>query len=219
MQKTRIDNQAAIIVAHPDDETIWCGGTLFMHAHRSLSIVSLCRASDPDRAPKFYRAVSILGGRGCMGDLDDGPEQHPLPESTIQATILDLLPTHRFDIIITHSPLGEYTRHRRHEETATAVGNLWKSGRLKSKNLWMFAYRDQGRGGVSDPPVPHPHAHIKICLPKEIYCRKKRIILDCYGFLPDGFEALACGKQEAFWCFENPDALMKWLFEYERSQV
>ena len=45
-----------IIVAHPDDETLWAGGTILSHPEWSVFVISLCRASDTDRAPKFNRA-------------------------------------------------------------------------------------------------------------------------------------------------------------------
>ena len=111
----------AVIVAHPDDETLWAGGTILSHPSWSWYIVTLCRAGDPDRAPKFFRVLQVLGATGKMADLDDGPDQNPLDESEVQATILSLLPPQHFDLVITHSPTGEYTRHRRHEEIGTQV--------------------------------------------------------------------------------------------------
>ena len=47
-----------------------------------------------------------------MGDLDDGPEQKPLDETEVQGTIQKLLPHRHFDLVISHNPTGEYTRHR-----------------------------------------------------------------------------------------------------------
>jgi hypothetical protein len=56
-----------------------------------------------------------------MADLEDGPEQAPLTISFIQNEILRMLPQRSFDLILTHAPQGEYTRHRRHEEVSRAV--------------------------------------------------------------------------------------------------
>ena len=98
--------RAAIVVAHPDDETLWSGGTVRMHPDWQWTVVSLCRATDPDRAPRFLRAVQELGGMGKMGNLDDGPEQLPLDETEVQQILLSLLPSEHFDFVLTHSPYG-----------------------------------------------------------------------------------------------------------------
>jgi len=105
-------------------------------------IISLCRGSDSNRAPKFYNALKILKSEGIMGDLDDGPEQRPLNNSDVERSILNLLPAKHFDLIISHNPSGEYTRHIRHEETAKAVIELWHTGKILTAELWTFAYED-----------------------------------------------------------------------------
>ena len=112
---------AEVIVAHPDDETLRAGGTILLHPDWQWTVIALCRASDPDRAPKFRRALQQLGARGNIGHLDDGPEQVPFPELDIRQAILSLLLETSFDLMLTHSPYGEYTRHLRHEETSRAV--------------------------------------------------------------------------------------------------
>jgi hypothetical protein len=139
-----------------------------------------------------------LHANGIMGDLDDGPEQTPLDTRTIQATILELLPTDGFDVIFTHGLHGEYTQHRRHEETAEAVKALWKSKELFAKQLWMFAYED---GGGKYQPRAIDDADVKIKLPDEIWHEKHDIITNVYGFNPESFEAKTTPKEEAFWCF------------------
>src|ERR1022692_413842 len=93
--------RAAVVVAHPDDETLWCGGYIITHPEFRWRIVTLCRASDADRAPKFGRVLQRLGADGEMADLDDGPEQTPLPAGELQATIARLLAGHSYDLILT----------------------------------------------------------------------------------------------------------------------
>src|SRR5210317_1584331 len=119
----------AVIVAHPDDETLWAGGTILSHPQWNCFIVSLCRKSDKERAPKLFKALKVLKSEGIMGDLEDGPEQIPLDEKEVEQTILDLLPKKHYDLIISHNPNGEYTRHSRHEEVSKAVINLWNNGK------------------------------------------------------------------------------------------
>src|SRR5580698_7269514 len=100
--------KVAVIVAHPDDETLWAGGTILDNPLWDCFIACLCRKNDPDRAPKFTRVLEILGAKGKMGDLDDGPEQKPLAENEVEDALLELLPVTNFDLIITHSINGEY---------------------------------------------------------------------------------------------------------------
>ena len=129
----------AVIVAHPDDEVLWAGGLMLMHPDSNWTVITACRKNDPDRAPKFFKAIKELNAVGIMGDIDDGPEQNPLNTLEIQKTIIELLPSDRFDLIITHNTSGEYTRHLRHEEVAKAVFALCKSERLLSEHIWSFA--------------------------------------------------------------------------------
>ena len=111
----KISKSVAVIVAHPDDETLWAGGTILCHPSWKCFIVCLCRKSDTERAAKFYKALQDLKSEGIMGDLDDGPEQKPLDEKEVERAIMQILPPTHFDLIISHNPSGEYTRHIRHE--------------------------------------------------------------------------------------------------------
>jgi hypothetical protein len=118
----------------------------------------------------------------------------------VQHEILQSLPSHRFDLIITHGLNGEYTRHLRHEETAQAVMALWKTDRLSAGQIWRFAYEDAGRKYL---PRAVEDADMHIRLPEEIWQRKYDIITDIYGFCPDSFEARTTPREEAFWCFKS----------------
>src|SRR6476660_2700855 len=92
----------AVIVAHPDDETLWAGGTILSQPTWHWFVATLCRASDRDRAPRFFQALKAFEADGKMSDLDDGPQQNPLTEHEIQKAILELLPQKHFDLIISH---------------------------------------------------------------------------------------------------------------------
>jgi pentatricopeptide repeat protein len=54
----------AVIVAHPDDETLWAGGTILSHPSWNCFIVSVCRRNDFERASKFYKALKVLKSGG-----------------------------------------------------------------------------------------------------------------------------------------------------------
>ncbi len=139
-----------------------------------------------------------------MADLDDGPEQAALDERCVSETILDLADGKAFDLILTHGPRGEYTRHRRHEEVSRSVKTLWKTGQIMAKSLWMFAYRDLNRMVY---PEPSPGADRFYHLEDDIWQEKYDIITHLYGFSPDSWEAHTTPHKEAFYCFHYPSMI------------
>jgi LmbE family N-acetylglucosaminyl deacetylase len=204
----KIPKSVAVIVAHPDDETLWAGGTILSHPSWNWFIVCLCRKSDTERATKFYKALKILKSEGIMGDLDDGPEQNPLEGKEVEHAIMQLLPPTHFDLIISHNPSGEYTRHIRHEEVSKAVITLWHAGKISTNELWTFAYED---GGKEFYPKPVENATICHILTKRIWLKKYSIITSTYGFKKNSWEAETTPRAESFWQFSNPNDAKKWL--------
>ena len=208
--ETMSDLNCAVIVAHPDDETLWAGGTILMNPLNDWTIVTICRKSDPDRSTKFSAALKALNAKGKMGDIDDGPEQLPLNISDIEEVILSLLESTSYDLIITHSTQGEYTRHRRHEEVAEAVIGLIESGRLQAPELWMFAYEDGNRKHL---PMPINNADQILTLPQDIWNKKYQIITETYGFQEDRWEAKTTPIKESFWIFNSVAKIQSWKKE------
>jgi LmbE family N-acetylglucosaminyl deacetylase len=201
-----VRQRAAVVVAHPDDETLWCGGYILAHPEIDWRIVTLCRASDPDRAPKFRRVLEQLGAAGEMADLDDEPVQVPLPIKLIEKTITRLLSGNSYSMILTHGPRGEYTRHRRHEECCRSVVDLWQSGGIATNHLWLFAYED---GGHAYMPRVRDDADRRDMLPENVWLEKRRLITDVYGYGPESWEAQATSHEEGFWCFDSAQAAAK----------
>jgi LmbE family N-acetylglucosaminyl deacetylase len=198
----------AIIVAHPDDETLWAGGTILRHPTWQWFIVCLSRASDTDRAVRFFNALKVLKAEGIMGNLDDSPEQKPLNEIEVELAILNLLPQKHFDLIISHNPTGEYTRHIRHEEAGKAVINLWHNRKISTNELWTFAYED---GNKQYYPRPDENAPVYQTLTKQIWLMKYRLITETYGFEKNSWESETTTRSESFWKFPDPDEAKKWL--------
>ncbi len=143
-----------------------------------------------------------------MADLDDGPDQRPLHEAEVGHTIMDLLASRHFDLVISHDPAGEYTRHLRHEEVSRAVISLWSTGEISAAELWTFAYEDGGKRYHPKPIKTAPLYHV---LPEPVWEGKYRIITGTYGFPPDGFEAQTTPLAESFWRFTGPAEARAWL--------
>jgi len=204
--------RAAVIVAHPDDETLWCGGFLLRHRDWTWTILALSRASDSDRAWKFRKTLKHYGATGEIGDLDDGPGQRPLSDAVIREMVFDLLPEERFDLVLTHGPRGEYTRHLRHEECSRAVVGMWRSGLLRTGQLWMFAYEDDGRAHL---PRPSSDADRTEALTADEWEEKRRILREFYGFAAESWEVRAAPREEAFHCFVHPAQALKHIAAHE----
>jgi LmbE family N-acetylglucosaminyl deacetylase len=199
---------AAVIVAHPDDEVLWAGGAILARPGWAWTIVTLCRGGDPDRAPRFRRVLERLGASGAMDDLDDGPEQTPLDEGVVAASVRALVRDRRWDVVFTHGPRGEYTRHRRHEEVSRAVAALWTEGALRAGELHLFAYED-GQGRYLPRAVADAHAVVH--LDEGTWRAKRTLITDVYGFAADSWETRVTPRTEAFWVFRTPGAYRAWL--------
>ena len=143
-----------------------------------------------------------------MGELDDGPDQFPLVGKKVEQAILDLLPSKQFDLIISHNPSGEYTRHIRHEEVSKAVIELWWAKKISTDELWTFAYED---GNKAYFPKPVPMASIHQFLTQQQHMKKYKIITETYGFEESSWEAKTTPREETFWQFTEPSLAKKWF--------
>lgn len=196
--------RATVVVAHPDDETLWCGGLILQRPDWDWFVLTLCRGEDPDRAPRFRHVLQYLGAAGVMADLDDGPAQDPLDQALIQRTILDRLLGRSHDLVLTHGPLGEYTRHRRHEECSAAMVQLWRDGLIKTKEMKLFAYEDQDG---STMPRARADADETESLRPDTLAGKHHIMTHLYGFAEESWEVQATPQIEAFYRGTTPSKL------------
>jgi hypothetical protein len=132
----------------------------------------------------------------------------------IERTAAGLLDAAHYDLVLTHGPQGEYTSHLRHAECCRAVVKLWRTGVIKTDRLWMFAYEDGGRTYL---PRARPDADRVYELAEEVWQEKLRLITELYGFGTDSWEARSNPKQEAFWCFDSPEAALLRMAELEQQ--
>lgn len=187
--------KALVIVAHPDDETIWMGGTILILKNIDWTIFSACRASDIDRAPKFKKVCRYYNARCLISDLEDEGimnAKESLPE--IKKRILANFAGKKFAYIFTHGYNGEYG-HELHIGTHLAVEDLIKNKIITCEKLFFFSYRlDSKKNIVNNIKL----SNFLIELNNKELAAKKNIIEKMYGFSKNSPESLGCLKKETF---------------------
>jgi len=180
-----------VIVAHPDDETIWMGGTLLANANKwDLTIISLCRKDDKDRAPKFKKVCKILKARCFMSDLED-EKLNDIPAGEVIKRIKKYS-SKRYDHIFTHGKNGEYG-HKRHIDVNNAVEKMLKKKMILCEKIFFFSYTKKGKFCYANKKSDK-----FINLDKKHFKRKRYLIKNIYGFKENSFEYICCGGTEAF---------------------
>lgn len=180
-----------VIVAHPDDETIWMGGTLLANKDNwNTTIISLCRRDDKDRAPKFRRVCKILKAKCFMSGLED----EKLNDIPIDGVISRIKPCLQgdYDHVFTHGKNGEYG-HKRHIDASKAVVEMLKKKLLSCRQIHFFSYVKDGNLCSADPASDR-----FIKLKETDFKKKQELIRDVYGFGENSFEYLCCGNTESF---------------------
>ena len=184
-----------VIVAHPDDETIWMGGTL-LRSKLDKTIICLCRKNDKDRAPKFEEVCKILNAKCFISDLDDSEQGNykKISSQEIINRVLEVTKGKTYDYIFTHNKNGEYG-HIRHIEVHNAVIEMLNKKLLSAKKVFFFSYHKDEKDGIC---YVNKNADKFIRL-KNIYVKKKmHIIQEIYEFEENSFENKCCSGIEAF---------------------
>ena len=191
--KLEYNKKALVIVAHPDDETIWIGGTIARNKKIDWTIFSLCRASDHDRAPKFRRVCEYYEARSIITDLDDeGKLSLEEVKQEAKKIILEKIDFNEFDYIFTHGVNGEYG-HERHIAVHLAIDELIKEKKINPETVFYFNYVKN----KNDLLEPDNNSIVNYLSKKELV-EKKKIVAEMYGYLPDGIDVGYCTNPEAF---------------------
>ena len=192
--------KALVVVAHPDDETIWMGGTILQNPSWDWTILSLCRGQDKDRAPKFKRVCNRYGATCMMTNLDD-EHMRPLKTREIINSIKENVHTDSFDYIFTHGKNGEYG-HRRHKEVHRAIKKMVSTGEFNCKKLLFFSYHPgkELTPGMPELRIPIPKGDQITKLKAKEYKKKIDLIQNTYGFTSESFERLSCHNEETSTC-------------------
>ena len=180
-----------VIVAHPDDQVIWMGGTIVNNMDNwNLTIISLCRKDDEDRAPKFKKVCKILKAKCFMSYLED-EKLGDMPTSEIIKRIKEHSDKN-YDCIFTHGKNGEYG-HKRHIDVNKAVTEMLNKKSLSAKKIFFFSYIKKGKFCY-----PNKKSDKFISLSNILFKKKKELIQKIYGFNKNSFEDICCRNAESF---------------------
>ena len=189
-----MQKEILVIVAHPDDETIWVGGTILQNRNNKITIISLCRKNDEDRYPKFLKVCELLNAEAHIFDLDDSEEgdYKKITNKEIIDKIKTITKDKKYDELYTHGKNGEYG-HIRHKEVHNAVNEMLKKKSLGVKKVFFFDYIKK-----DEICYNNSNADKLIRLNEFEYKMKKNLINRIYGFEKESFEFKCCKDAESF---------------------
>lgn len=135
--------QRLVIVAHPDDETLWAGATIA--AEPGAGVLCLTNRSVRARRSAFQRAMSALGGVGVILDVPDRRSEPPTESDVdrMAAAVRHVLLACPSADVFTHGPEGEYG-HVMHQRVSAVVTTVAEG---LGADLWYFDF------AVGDDPA------------------------------------------------------------------
>lgn len=138
------DTPNLMIVAHPDDETLWGGGHLFQD---NYLIVCLTNANTPQsgtqRAKEFRQVIQKSGNKGIIMYYPDYKgssrkrDNWSSSKSKISKDIMTLLRYKKWETVVTYDAGGAYG-HKHHKMTCSLVTKCFKKCHIPGCSLYYF---------------------------------------------------------------------------------
>lgn len=125
LQQAGIDQTSQLmIVAHPDDETLWGGGHL---SQGHWFVVCLTNGDNSTRAREYRKVLNHLGVKGIILSYPDLTNGQRDDWTSVKSDMLKDLQTviqyKKWEMIVTHNPEGEYG-HIHHQMTSARVTSV-----------------------------------------------------------------------------------------------
>ncbi|MCD7949948.1 MAG: Ig-like domain-containing protein [Erysipelotrichaceae bacterium] len=141
LQKAGIDESTKLmIVAHPDDETLWGGGHL---TEGNWFVVCITNGDNQTRNNEFYKAIEALGANGiimCYPDKVNGERSNWTSDKEDITADLDFVIRYKeWDQITTHNKDDEYG-HIHHKMTNAIVTSISRQAGKLDKLYYFGKY-------------------------------------------------------------------------------
>lgn len=168
-----LQGNGAVIVAHPDDETLWAGGFIASHPGVTVICCTVPRR-DPERAIRFFDACRVLGAFPVLIPFVEPPANESIEH-------LDLLELEGFDWVVTHNHKGEYG-HQHHKDVYE-----WVESHTACP-MYVFGYEMEGEPAIKTS-ISGVFGKVKIealqcydhCSPSDNGKTKWEALLDTYN--------------------------------------
>jgi LmbE family N-acetylglucosaminyl deacetylase len=126
--------RTAVVVAHPDDETLWAGEYLRTHPGTDVLVCTI-PIKDPQRCADFFEVCKALKANGSF--VARHTDREPLKGLRHVQRLVE-----GYDLVLTHNEIGEYG-HEQH----IAVHKAMKTTGVSMK---VFGYGLTGDGEPAD---------------------------------------------------------------------
>jgi len=150
LKKINLDNiNKIMIVAHPDDETIWGGGHLLQDDYL---VVCITCGTNSTRVKEIKQAMNYSDDKLIMLGYPDKVwgkrSDWKYEKKDIKKDIKKILNYKNWDLVVTHNPQGEYG-HNHHKMTSNIVTDIYG----KQANLYYFGkyYKNKTLEKMSKP--------------------------------------------------------------------
>ena len=134
------ENENLMIVAHPDDETIWGGAHLI---EGNYTVLCITNGNNKERKTEFKKAIKLTHSKGIIlsyPDKTNGKRDNwNSSKKKITKEIKKIIQSKNWNLIVTHNPDGEYG-HIHHKMISQIVTKIVKKDKETNKLVYFGKY-------------------------------------------------------------------------------